>query len=453
MEFSSVLEAEFYRRITVYLEANQLDEKYTIEYQPRLQELSLEGTKRRRIPDFLILKGGFPFVIVEIKGERLQLENALSMYVELAEIGVDWIIATDLEGLLLYETSTKISEYRSFDFVYNLFRDERDQGRKIDDTILSIENEINEILFGDKDIDLKPLLQSGAWSDFIEYNKDGRFFSFKDNRELGLQNFENRLFSHLLKPVTSQVVCRYTTLEATFQMINKKTFRMGSNMAMNDRGEIDYADKYLGIYYKPLDKMSLKEMQRLNLSFISSCTTQQKEDDLTMYRLYGEDSRGTCLCFNVVNGVQDQHMLIREVSYGRSRNDHPELTILRKIIDNLHAKFKVRFRFLFLDTWKHFFKSHDYESEKEIRLLYLDNNKYPPKEMGWVLTHPDKVLSRYVFFELNSRHFPLQLYKIILGPNCPDPVLNRKQFGVLLEERNLKRIEVANSDIESYRKS
>jgi hypothetical protein len=287
----------------------------------------------------------------------------------------------------------------------------------------------------------------------LSYNSQGRFFHFSTNPSSGLNDFENLFFQEILKHPGEQVICRYTTLENLYIMINKNSFRMASHLSMNDRGEIDYADKYLGIYYKPLPNLSLMEMKQLNRSYISSCTDSDKKDDLLMYRLYGDDTKGVCLCFNVTYGLQLNNLIIERVSYARKNKKHPELDLIKKIIENIESKFRVRFRFLYLDIWKHFFKSCDYALEQEIRLLYFDNNQKLHASQDWIISSPEKILSKYVLFNLDDPHFPLKLNKIILGPNCPESQLNKQQLEVMLDEKGLSKVSVAMSEIESYRKS
>jgi hypothetical protein len=129
---------------------------------------------------------------------------------------------------------------------------------------------------------------------------------------------------------------------------------------MNDQGEIDYVDKYIGVYYTPLNSLTLAEMKELNNNFISSCTNIQKKDDLTMYRLYGEDSKGVCLVFDFHPDRQLNNMQMRKISYGETRNRHAILDFLKLFISLLSSTYGIRFRFKYLDIWKHFFKSSDY---------------------------------------------------------------------------------------------
>jgi hypothetical protein len=228
---------------------------------------------------------------------------------------------------------------------------------------------------------------------------------------------------------------------------------MASNIAMNDRGEIDYVDKYIGVYYTPLNSLTLAEMKELNNNFISSCTNIQKKDDLTMYRLYGEDSKGVCLVFDFHPQWQKNNMQMRKISYGEARNRHAVLDFLKLFISTLSSAYGIRFRFKYLDIWKHFFKSSDYALEEEVRLLYIDEGYNPPDGSGWVKSNPDNIISRYVTFKFSNTDFPLTLSAIVLGPNCPDAQLNRRQLEVFLDANGITGVMVENSTIESYRKS
>lgn len=464
-KFDSILESQFYDSIITFLEERQLQGKYDILSQPTLSNYSTENSLKYRRPDFLILRGIYPYIIVEVRrsvkeiANRNYIQNAAY---ELELIGADYFIITNLDEIIVIDSvEKKTSLPKQFDSIFHYFKEDL-TSRKIEDIKRKIVNEIIKIsketklsknkfhIWGKR---AKNILLDDYLFEKISYNQEGRFFHFITNPNLGLEDFENQFFQALLKPVTERAICRYTTFDSLYHMINNKTFRMGSDIAMNDRGEIDYVDKYIGLFYKPLQGLSLSELQQMNNSYISSCTRIMKEDDLTMYRLYAEDTKGVCLCFNVTNDVQSKYMLIKRISYAKGIGNHPELDIIKNIINTLSSSLLIRFRFLYLDVWKHFFKTHDYAIEDEVRLLYFDNSTFPPKRKGWVVTLPDKILSKYVIFDFNSKEFPLSLSKIILGPNCPDAQLNKRQIEVFLDEQNIQNVTVENSKIESYRKN
>ncbi len=459
-------EMEFHRRITAFLNENDLRSNYGVIINANLSEFTTDPNFKNRKADFIIMKGRYPFMIIELKGPRIEFsstgEYLQNVSYELELIGADYFIITNLEKIIVVDSlQKKTSRPQDFNGIYTYFKKDLSQEEildfrgKIVNLIRRIIKDFQRPVQHQSHTNLTPesLLLKENFFDNIDYNSEGRFFHFHTNPQLGLNDFENQFFQTLLEPVTEQAVCRYTTFDSIYQMIKHKSYRMSSDIAMNDRGEIDYVDKYIGLFYKPLQSLSLSEMHRMNKSYISSCTTFDKKDDLTMYRLYAEDSKGVCLCFNVTNGVQSKYMLVKKISYAKRQGVHPELDLIRSIINNINTVYQVRFRFLFLDTWKHFFKTHDYEIEKEVRVLYLDNSAYPPSDKGWVITDPDKILSKYAIFHLNDPNFPLSLDKIILGPNCPESQLNKRQFEVFLDEQNISTVKVENSKIESYRKT
>jgi hypothetical protein len=465
-QFKSRNEEVFNERITRYLKDHEIDFRYSIVHQPSLSKYTRIPNIITYTPDFLILKGEYPYILVEVVrtgSNKIPFVGDLKpIEIMVDAMGVDYFVVTDLDSIVVLDSIVGIaSDPRPFSDFFALIDAELSEAeivrfRKEIASIISqvaaefTSREFEESRFG---LRVQSLLRSEEIMNKISYNREGRFFHFARNVELGFDDFENRLFQDLLLPVVDEKVCRYTTLESLYNMIDNQTFRMGSNIAMNDRGEIDYVDKYIGAFYKPLHSLSVTEMQHHNRSYISSCTTSEKEDDLTMFRLYGDDSKGVCLCFNVSNILNPNSFLIRRISYARGYNDHPELDLLKGIINTISGKLKAAFRFLYLDIWKHFFKSHDYSLEKEVRVLYFDNRFVKPVKEGWVMTSTDKILSKYVIFRLDDPGFPLQLYKVILGPNCPESQLNRKQFEVLAAERGLMGFTIENSKIESYRKS
>lgn len=461
------LEREFEKRLTEFLRKQNLDIKYKIISQPQLHSYVARGRDlSRNNPDFLITKGGYPFMVVEITGGNRPLREWLSRYrlsvSDMQALGIDYFVVTDLQKYIVVEGGNgEYLESDDFESFFDAF-DEVDQPEidRHEKQIMKIIRETVEQQYAryeegsiDQKLRLLELLSADNYQKKISYNQEGRFFHFSTNAETGLQDFENLFFQSLLEEVQDQAVCRYTSMDTLFHTLRGKSFRMGSHLAMNDRGEMDYVDKYLGAYYKPITSMTLAEMKQMNSSFISSCTERSNEDDLTMYRLYGDDSKGVCLRFAVTNSIQSKYMLIRKISYGTSRNFHFELELIKAITASISSSLFVRFKFLYLDVWKHFFKSFDYKMEQEVRLLYVDNQILEPKERGWVIAHPDRIISKYVMFELGEYKFPLKLEKIILGPNLPERTLNQKQLEVLLDENQISGVQVTISEIESYRKS
>lgn len=480
MNFRTDLELIFYKRFQAYIAERKLDSLYSIVHEPNLLNYVDYNSFPKWRPDFLILKGNYPFIVVEVKAthtlEQTFRQGFLTKdYRYLAElIGADYFILTDVNRLHVYEVENSelpLNEVKnsappdgfSFDDIFDRLLQENLSEEDINRFKLDIDywikKTVSELYMSEERIasldSAREFILSENIYDNLTYDNNGRFFHFKQNYELGLQDFEHRFFQTLVKSVTEQVICRYTTFESICATVEHKSYRMASHIAMNDRGEVDYVDKYIGHSYTALAKMLLPDIRQLNQSYISSCTTADKEDDLTMYRLYAEDSRGVCLKFSVSNGCQNHNLLVRKISYGQSRTQHVELDALRAIISTIHTKTGARFRFVYFDVWKHFFKSFDYAIEQEVRVLYLHSPGAVPNPVksGWVTAYPDRILSKYVTFGLQDPNFPLKLQKIILGPNAPEKTVNRNQLELLLYEMGITNVKVEISLIESYRKT
>jgi hypothetical protein len=385
--FDSRQEEQFYEAIVSFIDQRQIAAKYGVVVQPLLSDYTTLPYSPTRRLDFMVLKGPYPYIIVEVVGsQRFQQDyvrkDIISPFaLDLELTGADYFVVTDLEQLLIYDSQrTEKPQPAPFSAFFELFDEGLDEA-EILNLKERVQREIQMILeeklpaleqASGQISELRSLLLGVNLTEKLAYNEEGRFFYFATNPQLSLEDFENLFFQALLRPVTEEAVCRYTTLESVYYMVEGISFRMVSHIAMNDRGEIDYVDKYINNLYKPLQSLSLKEMQQLNNSYISSCTLESKEDDLTMYRLYGDDSKGVCLRFSVTNGLHTSNMMIRKISYAQSRQQHLELDLLKAIITRLSGFVKINFRFLYLDIWKHFFKSFDYMVEQEVRVLYLD---------------------------------------------------------------------------------
>jgi hypothetical protein len=462
--FNSQLEKKFYELLTRFFKEANLVE-FTILHEPHLSDYTELPSGIRARPDFLILKGRYPFMIIEVISSLNS--NKRRPFIELAKfdldlIGADYFIFTDTERIKLYDRNFGWTDIDiTIEDFYKIFREEPNITKVDDDSEFiknTIINSIDQYKLEDplqkKSIEaVKLIIEDTSVEDLFEYNHEGRFYHFKSSDKTSLEDIEHKFFQSLLRPVTEKAVCRYTTFDNIFLTLNHQTYRMASHIPMNDRGEVDYVDKYIGDYYKPLNSLSMVELKQMNNSFISSCTTIDKKDDLTMYRLYGDDSKGVCLCFTVIDNSLKDNIIIRKISYGVSPGNHPELDLINHIVNMLITVHGIRFRFQFLDIWKHFFKSSDYKMEEEVRLLFIEDPANPLKDSGWVISSPDRILSRYIMFELNNPDFPLRLEKIILGPNCPEGHLNRRQFEVLLNSKGMSGVSVELSRIDSYRKT
>ncbi len=265
--------------------------------------------------------------------------------------------------------------------------------------------------------------------------KQGKFSFLNLEKE---QNFFLNVVDNdksLEEKVNTPIYC-YTSLETLFIMLNKGTYRMNGIVGMNDKSEIDY-----------FDTICLKtgsSVRELNDTFLSSCTSL--EDDLTMWRLYGDDGKGVCLEFEILP-LRDRldNFILAPVNYAEDRKQHKALKMLKKLSE-------ANMRFVELYKWKHFFKPYDYFVEKEIRLMFFDNGRYDNGVINrdWIKTWSHSIINPIVDFKLNSVGFPMLLKRIILGPKMQEVDINKSQLEYLISLRGYS-VNTDISKIKNYR--
>lgn len=306
---------------------------------------------------------------------------------------------------------------------------------------------------------------SNQLSNAIDYNELDQMFSFMNPTDM--DNIENRIFRLLLKkdkPFSK--IYRYTTVNTLFAMLNYNSFRMNCLVGMNDTTEVNYVENYITETNRDFTQVPWQTVDAYNRRFISSSSL--KKDDLTQWRLYAEDSKGVCLVLKINVKNLNSKFILETISYGKPGNVHPELDLIKKIIAELNDKLNIDFEFKTLNTWKHFFKPHDYSVEAEVRLLFILNDEDIKK--GWLLTTSHGILNPYLEFKLNGDDLPFELTEIVLGPKSPEKGINQKQFEQYIrelrrkknnlvvngnetgvDEYNLSRLKVSISRIKNYR--
>lgn len=217
---------------------------------------------------------------------------------------------------------------------------------------------------------------------------------------------------------------RYVPFDTAFEIIKNGTYRMNGIAGMNDKSEGDL-----------LDSISY-EIEDSNNIFISSFSTL--EDNLTMWRLYGDNAKGVCLVFTGKDDYEDKDNLfwLYPVSYDDKYK--------KIVIDLYNNGFKINN----IEKWIYFFKNKHFKTEEEVRLLV--QNSSHKKE--WYKTNDNSIINSYIELKLDDNNFPLKLTKIILGPKCPESGDNKMQMEAMLKEKMPKQnIKVMQSGIEIYR--
>lgn len=273
----------------------------------------------------------------------------------------------------------------------------------------------------------------------IGYSKD----EIKDT------NDDTKLWNQWFDPTkvspVNNIVCKYGSLQGLYDMLNTQNFRLMGLACQNDTTEVDYVESYCEISKGVIPEDA-------NSFFILSMLS--KEDDLTMWRLYGEEAKGVCLVFEIEK-FDGCNYTCRPIDYAEHRGYHKKLNIIRQLKNN-GLKFKL------FNRWKHFFKPFDYRIEQEIRFLFcnkceckfkcVDYKAGKCKDVNWVKCNSNAIFTPSVDIKVDS--CPLKLKKIILGPKCPEKEINRQQIANMIKDKNLfngRDIEVTTSSIDNYR--
>lgn len=317
---------------------------------------------------------------------------------------------------------------------------------------------------------LKHLSSNKEVLDFILNNKLTHRLKFDNlrntvylnDRVKTINSFENIFFNKLFGTFSDKKICRYTSLDTLFQMLNNLSVRMNGLVGMNDRSEINYVDNYLNGNEKPLSRMHHNTIIALNKRYITSCSKITRKDELTLWRLYAEDGTGVCLVFDIKKENLNENILIQKVKYADENGIHPELEFLKEIKTKVKLITNYTFEFRNIGLWKHFFKPYDYSVEEEVRVLVIDNNKLDSIALHWVKTYSHSIINPCIDFRLNSPEFPVHLSQIILGPKLPEQESNLVQFQEMVRRKKreiaenkistkLDRLKITQSKIKSYR--
>lgn len=260
---------------------------------------------------------------------------------------------------------------------------------------------------------------------FLDWNKtDGTEYLFFCNYFRGLRKYEDQDIPYL-----SDCVAKYTSLDTALMILNSGKMRMMSVTAMNDKMEI-------GHLYGNLcngDSAYLENKTKIDFArkrYITSFT--DKIDDLTMWRLYGDNGKGVCLLFSEPYEC-DYYF---PVDYSGKNS-----TIYIKTEEICKKMEKQGFKFSFKSLesiWQYFLKPKGFNEEKELRYLRIDNDEpdgYTLASNGVVSGYKDLLLTGKD--NQTEKQFPLSLQGIILGPNMKNTEINKYQLEALAFEKGI----------------
>ena len=298
---------------------------------------------------------------------------------------------------------------------------------------------------------IKNVIQEYFFTSIQEYEHE-------TSDDLSINKFEFRFFDVLLPSLNPKTkFYRYGSLQLCFYLAKDKTMTLSGLSGMNDISEINYVESYLELTPTPNQLHSISYLNNLNSKFIMSASTL--EDDLNQWRLYGNDSTGVCLELEMKD-CNINNFYVKAISYGKRRsnkssngeviheNRHFELDILRAFQNAIYKLYNFTFVFKSFDIWKHFFKSYEYEVEREIRVLYIKTDEDNNAKLDWVLTHSHNILNPVLFFQYQN--LPFKINKVLFGSKAPEVNVNIQQFEYLTQSKGIN-ITFSKSQIKNYR--
>lgn len=311
----------------------------------------------------------------------------------------------------------------------------------------------------DKDIKKKKkqlitYINSLKKSDIEQIPSDDTHYAFKKDKERELYHL---LLGKYYKEQGS--IVKFSNARSIYNMLDNNTMNMCSLVCMNDPSELDYADNYGEEIEETQgesdNKIKINNAQNI---FIISCCREEVEQDLTMWRLYADDTRGVCIRFAVdENKLNKNGFYIAPVSYAQDVNFHFELEIIKKIREKLRTCWQIELREW--EVWKHFFKKKLYSIEKEIRLLYFPAEDVFSASVSnkWFIDDRTSTYTEMKLFDISNQysHFPLSVSKVILGVKFPNKKVNAVLLNYRFNESNIGQSNnneemVTSSNIEDY---
>ena len=418
--------------------------------------------------DIIIYKGNNPLAVFEVKNS-LNNKNILAKATDQVRSALSitnsrFGIVTDNETFLIYDRNDREKDFIKISFqdiigTITLAKSIR-TNKNINQHILSIIKNSAELHLP-KNNEIKEFLNDKKNINKIKFDTNRNSYHFED-RLKNIKSFENQFFNKVFGTFSETKICRYTSFDSLFSMLNFVSFRMNGLVGMNDKSEVNYVDNYLNGIERPLSKMHHNTIIALNKRYITSCSKISRKDELTLWRLYGDDGTGICLIFKIKNENLNDKVLIQRVKYADKNGNHPELDFLKHMREEVENLTGFTFEFRNIGLWKHFFKPYDYSIEEEVRLLIIEDESLNPLNSNWVKTYSHSIINPFIDFQLNNSAFPVHLTEIILGPKSPEQdsnivqlreMISRKKDFIKLEniDSDLNNLKVKMSEIKHYR--
>ena len=278
----------------------------------------------------------------------------------------------------------------------------------------------------------------------IVYNWVKGCYCFKPTTEDLLYNGCSEILAN------SQTYCKYTSFDTLKAIIESGNMRLNSIIGMNDPTESEKL-KNDGSNFQEPNTCEDDILKESNYYYITSFSSQEKEDDLTMWRFYGDNGAGVCLVFTPLENATEKIYSINYVDFDSPLFNNIN-TFMSRLIEN-----KIKFSIESFVQKSLLMKPKDYESESEKRLCIAS------LEPSGFAIYDNNILTPFLTLKLPNHEndyqtnpkdfFPLKLVRIILGPEMKNKEINRRQVEFMLTQQpNLPSIKVEVSRITCYRR-
>lgn len=261
-----------------------------------------------------------------------------------------------------------------------------------------------------------------------------------DNYSIYLNEEKEKLILETLLLQTFDIedtgeLCRYISQSALERLLIDNSISMSGLAGMNDISEL-HALNIIPNTVRPQRMLNEEFLPTLikqdNDFFINSFCDTNKSDDLTMWRLYGDNGKGACLTFEYdIRKLNNKTFALLPVTYLNTKNTS-QCGII-KLLDGNLTFYNRTFILRNLAIWEHFIKPSEFNDEQEVRLLY-DASIIDRPTPKWIRNQTNGIFHPVINFGINT--YPLRLKSITLGPKFAEIDTNFSQVYYLAKRLN-----------------
>lgn len=437
--------------------------------------ISRDKSQKTHIGDYEIRYKNTPVALIEIRTRLVIPENIANRLKYDINTRYRIYIVTDGVTLNVFDISKNSSSsnslYKGTDFLMinnqlQFLFDEPKSTDEIESQVTNIFTELTQKLIGLKkerllkdSVYTLPVILKADISSAISIDHVAKIVKSRTSNGDDDKNLEYILFDLLVddpwRMDRPRLVYRYTTFDAIFSTLHYLSYRLNGIQGMNDQTEGIFILKEF-FNDQNLEEDSKEINQRLNDVFISSCS--MKKDNLTMWRLYGDNSKGASLTIEVNDSLKSP-FLVKKISYFQGQKDRLVREISFATAQLKEIGYKLDRNAFSLVPF--FLKSNHFSTEEEVRILF-DKSKHgisnQTVKFDWGISNPYTIVRPFVDIKLliqsapdNSTHndfLPIKIKEVILGPNCPFGDKNVFQIKSLLTTLGLHNVNVIRSKID-----